>query len=98
MQTPTSVVDAIVELNKLGQLLDAADNKQFPLSPRNYRQAAVRVKSLIRAHFDSNQVHEVCLDNRTLAEIRSGLVFEAEVALGRAAFLIDLSRFRDRHD
>lgn len=93
MTTFITTADAIYELERLGAMLEAADARKFKLPPRLYRQAAVRINVLLRAFWDCPQVHAACANQLALAEIRSGLLFEDDLALGTTTQLFDFSPF-----
>jgi len=77
-----SVEDASLELARLGQLLDAADCRQIPLSAALYRQAACRVRLLLEEHMGVPAIKAVCGEYSSLQDMLANLTFECERAAG----------------
>lgn len=91
--TVLSIEDAGLELARLGQLLDAADCRQIPLSPALYRQAACRMRLLLEEHMGAPAIKAVCWEYLSLQEMLANLTFECERAAGLRAG-IDITPFK----
>lgn len=77
-----SVEEAGLELARLGQLLDAADCRQIPLSAVLYRQAACRMRLLLQEHMGVPDIRAICSEYVSLQETLANLTFECERTAG----------------
>jgi hypothetical protein len=86
-----SPADVRVELGRYGMMLDAVDNRRLVLSPRLYREAAVRAKSMIESQLESFECMAVCSEYCSLTELHNGLLFDRQVNLGMVSVPVNTS-------
>ncbi|WP_068673719.1 hypothetical protein [Variovorax sp. WDL1] len=80
-----------VELGRYGMMLDAADSRRLVLSPRLYREAAVRAKTMIQSQLESFECMAVCSEYPSLTELHNGLLFERQVQLGMVSVPVNVN-------